>query len=226
MRDVLLLIPTLDEEAAIEALLSESSTIFPRILVVDGFSEDRTREIAARSGAQVILQRYGKGKGCGVRTGLEEFLNTNANYLAIIDGDGTNVPADLEPLVQAVASQSIDVALGSRTRGKRDPGSMDWLTISSNRVVSFLLGARFLRFFTDVQTGYWVLSRSAVAELLPLLKATKFEAELELFVRAMQSGFRVAEFPVRFRSRTGRTKFSFALRMRNLAYAFRLLFFG
>lgn len=220
----LLLIPTLNEADAIGGLIKEASPLFPDILVVDGHSVDRTKEIAAEGGARVVEQRFGKGKGCGVRTGFEEYLAGTARCLAIIDGDGTNSPADLVQLVDSILSGKSDVVLGSRTRGTRESGSMDWLTFASNRVVSFMLGAKFLRYFTDVQTGYWALSRGSVEQLLPQLKSTGFEIELEVFTKAMRSRLRVVEVPVGYRRRMGRSKFNFWLRMRSLVYAFYYLF--
>jgi glycosyltransferase involved in cell wall biosynthesis len=220
---VVLVIPTLNEEEAIRALVEEASSLFPRIVVVDGHSSDRTREIAQSLGATVILQEYGPGKGCGVRTAMKFFLSQVAEILCVIDGDGTNIPSDLTPLIEAVRSGDADIAMGSRTRGKRDPGSMNWITIASNRVVSYLLSARYGGNFTDIQTGYWAFSRNAVEQLLPGLRSARFEIELEIFAKAQSCGLVLKEFPVGFRKRLGRTKFSFGLRMRNLYFAFKYI---
>lgn len=217
------MIPTLNEEEAIGGVIEESHHHFSRILVVDGGSADRTREVAQAYGARVLIQKFGKGKGCGIRTGLEFFLGSDSDILCIIDGDGTNVPSELPAMINVLREQDLDIVLGSRTRGKREAGAMDPLTYASNVVVSFLLGSRFRRHFTDVQTGYWALSRKAVEVLYPKLTARRFEIELEIFTRALANGLHVREVPVGFRARKGRTKFSFALRMRNLYFAFRYL---
>jgi dolichol-phosphate mannosyltransferase len=222
--EVLLMLPTLNEEEAIEELITEAHIAgFRKILVVDGFSTDQTREIAKKAGASVILQDFGKGKGCGVRTGMREFLSGTAELLCILDGDGTNVPSFLTALTPLVNSGEADVVLGSRTRGPREKDSMDLLTLASNLTVSFLLGMKFGRIFTDVQTGYWLLTRRAVEEIYPNIKSTGFEIELELFVKILKARLNVAEVPVGFRCRKGFTKFSFALRIRNLYYAFKYL---
>jgi len=220
---VMLAIPTLNEEEAIRPLMEEASLLFPRILVVDGHSSDRTREIAQSLGATVVLQEFGPGKGCGVRTAMKFFLSQSAEILCIIDGDGTNIPKDLIPLIEAVTVGDADIAMGSRTRGKRDPGSMNWITIASNRVVSYLLSARYGGNFTDIQTGHWAFSRKAVELLFPGLHSTRFEIELEIFARAKSRELVLKEFPVGFRKRRGRTKFSFGLRMRNLYFAFKYI---
>jgi glycosyltransferase involved in cell wall biosynthesis len=222
--NVLLMIPTLNEEDAIGGLLSEAhASGFANILVVDGFSSDRTREIAEQYGATVVLQDFGRGKGCGVRTGMREFLRGSAEFLCIIDGDATNIPSCLLSMLPLAQSGVADIILGSRTRGPRQKDAMDMLSLASNLAVSFLLGTRFHRLFTDVQTGYWLLRRRAVNRIYPNIRSTGFEVELELFVKAFKAGLTVREIPVGFRKRKGSTKFNFLLRMRNLYYAFRFL---
>ena len=222
--NVLLLIPTLNEEEAVERLVLESkSSGFTNILVVDGFSTDRTREVAKKAGAQVIEQEFGKGKGCGVRTGMNVFLQSDADVLCIVDGDGTNIPSCLNEMISLVQSDRADVVLGSRTRGRRDPHSMNILSLASNLTVSFLLGAKFGRLFTDIQTGYWAFTRNAVQKIYPRIRSTGFEIELEMFVQSFKERLRVSEVPVGFRKRSGTTKFSFVLRLRNLYYAFKFL---
>jgi glycosyltransferase involved in cell wall biosynthesis len=220
----MLMIPTLDEEEAIGSLVIEARAAgFTNAVVVDGFSSDQTRTIAEQSGATVILQDFGKGKGCGVRTGMKAFLHGKAEFLCIIDGDGTNVPSFLNPMVKLATSDHADVILGSRTRGPREQGAMPLLSLASNLTVSFLLSMKFGRLFTDIQTGYWVFAREAVERLYEKIHATGFEIELELFVRVLKERLRVCEVPVGFRLRKGSTKFSFMFRMRNLYYAFKFL---
>jgi dolichol-phosphate mannosyltransferase len=218
---VTLIIPTLNEEEAIGPLVREAYALFPNIVIVDGHSSDRTREIAEAAGAMVILQEFGPGKGCGVRTGMKFFLSQDADVLCMIDGDGTNIPRDLGALVDIVKKTEADIAMGSRTKGKRDSGSMDLITLASNRIVSWLLSLRFGGSFTDVQTGYWAVGRTAVEQLFPHLRSSGFEIELEIFSKARSLGLVMKEAPVGFRKRLGRTKFSFRLRMRSLYFAFR-----
>jgi glycosyltransferase involved in cell wall biosynthesis len=222
--NVLIVIPTLNEEDAIGDLLTEAhASGFTNILVVDGFSSDRTRGVAEQNGATVVLQDFGKGKGCGVRTGMREFLHGNAEFLCIIDGDGTNIPSHLLRMLALASSGKADVVLGSRTRGPRQKNAMDLLSLVSNLTVSFLLGVKFQRLFTDVQTGYWLFSRRATQRIYPTIRSRGFEVELEMFVNAIRAGLTVREIPVGFRKRRGSTKFSFLLRIGNLCYAVRFL---
>lgn len=220
----LLLITTLNEVQAIRNLVSEAKECgFGEILVIDGYSTDRTREVAEEAGATVSLQQFGKGKGCAVRTGFKFFLESRDQVLSMIDGDATNIPSHLLDMIRATQEQGADVVLGSRIRGKRNPQAMGMLTYASNLTVSFLLGAKFRRLFTDVQTGYWAFTRAAVRKIYPLLRSTGFEIEMEIFVTSLKENLKVCEVPVGFRVRKGRSKFSFRLRLRNLVYAMRYL---
>jgi glycosyltransferase involved in cell wall biosynthesis len=222
--EIQLMLPTLNEEDAIEELVTEARTIgFRNILVIDGFSTDQTREMAKKAGANVILQEFGNGKGCGVRTGMREFLRGGAQLLCILDSDGTNIPSSLKDMIPLAISGEADVVLGSRTRGHREKDSMDLLSLASNLTVSFLLGIKFGRIFTDVQTGHWLFTKHAVEAIYPNIQSKGFEIELELFVKILKARLKVAEVPVGFKCRKGFTKFSFMLRMRNLYYAFKFL---
>jgi len=221
---LILMITTLNEVKAIRGLVNEArESGFAKILVIDGFSTDGTREVAEEAGATVSLQQFGKGKGCAVRTGMKLFLEGQDGVLCMMDGDATNIPNDLMNMVRVTWERGADVVLGSRMRGKRNPQSMGVITYASNLTVSFLLGARFRRLFTDVQTGYWTFTRAAVQAIYPLLRSTGFEIEMEVFVTSLKENLKVCEVPVGFRVRKGNSKFSFRLRLRNLFYAMKYL---
>jgi len=214
---VLVMVPTLNEESGIRRFLQDMPEDLD-VLVVNGSSTDETVKVAKQYRATVIAQKFGGGKGYAVRTGMEFFLNTKYDILCMIDGDGSNDPRELPKMIEAMEDEKAEVVLGSRIRGKREKGAMGPFTIFSNFIVSLLLGLRFLRIFTDVQTGYWAFSRKAVETLYPNLKAKGFEIEMELFVLTFGAGLKCSEIPVRYRKRLGRTKFRLLLRFRNFGY--------
>ncbi len=214
---VLVMVPTLNEESGIRRVLQEMP-IDLDVLVVNGGSTDETGEVAKQYRAIVIRQKFGRGKGYGVRTGMEFFLSTKYEVLCMIDGDGSNDPRELPKMIEVLENRNAEVVLGSRIRGKREKGAMGPFTLFSNFIVSLLLGLMFLRIFTDVQTGYWAFSRKAVETLSPNLKAKGFEIEMEIFVLTFGAGLKCIEVPVRYRKRLGKTKFHLLLRFRNFGY--------
>jgi len=211
------MVPTLNEEKGINKVLKDVPKDID-VLVVDGGSTDETVEVAKQYRVRVISQKFGRGKGYGVRTGMDFFLSSIYDVLCIIDGDGSYSSEELPKRVEAMKDEKAEVVLGSRVRGKREKGAMPPFTIFSNVIVSLFLGLRFLRFFTDVQTGYWVFSRKAVETLYPRLKAKGFEIEMEIFMLTLDIGLKCIEVPVGLEKRLGKTKFRLSLRFRNFGY--------
>ncbi len=213
-RESLLMIPTLNEEDAIEGLLREARAVgFTNVLVVDGFSSDRTRGIAERAGASVVLQEFGKGKGCGVRTGMRWFLEGSAELLFIIDGDGTNIPSYLLNMIPLIRSGGADVVLGSRTRSQRERLNGP----AESGVQSYSIHPSRGEISTAVHgcaNGLLAVHAHAVERIYPTVRSTGFEIELEIFVNAFKMGLHVSEVHVGFRNRKGFTKFSFMLRLK------------
>ena len=124
MESVAVVIPTLNEELAvgrvieqipISDLLKDGFETTP--YVVDGHSTDATREIATRNGARIISDE-GKGKGAAVRAAFEVI---DADYVIMVDGDDTypiNVATEMVCLLQ-----THDVVIGSRLKGRIEPGA-------------------------------------------------------------------------------------------------------
>ncbi len=72
----------------------------------------------------MISQRFRRGKGSGVRTGMEYFLSSKYDVLCMIDGDGSSDPVELPKMIEAMKDEKAEVVLGSRVRGKREKGAM------------------------------------------------------------------------------------------------------
>jgi glycosyltransferase involved in cell wall biosynthesis len=214
---VLVMVPTLNEQKGIGRVLEDVPKDID-VLVVDGGSTDETVEVARQYRGRVISQKFGRGKGSGVRTGMEFFLSSKYDVLCMIDGDGSSDPEELPKMIEAMKHEKAEVVLGSSVRGKREKGAMTLFSIFSNLIVSLFLGLRFLRIFTDVQTGYWAFSRKAVEVLYPRLKAKGFEIEMALFMLTLDIGLKCIEVPVGYKKRLGKTKFRLSLRFRNFGY--------
>ena len=68
---VTVVVPTRDEEGLVGEIVDAVRPYADEVLVVDGHSRDRTREIAAAHGARVVLD-HGKGKGEALRLSIAE----------------------------------------------------------------------------------------------------------------------------------------------------------
>jgi glycosyltransferase involved in cell wall biosynthesis len=84
------MIPTLNEQRGIRRVLKDVPKNID-VLVVDGGSTDETVEVARQYRVRVISRKFGRGKGRGVRTGMEFFLSSKYDVLCMIDGDGSRI---------------------------------------------------------------------------------------------------------------------------------------
>jgi len=219
MSDFLLMLPTLNEEEALGALGPEIPK-WMDVLVVDGGSTDRSRQIAEGLGYGFLPQKFGRGKGCGVRSAMEYFLGKDYQYMGMIDTDYTNLPSEMERMLAAMKNNGYDLVLGARDRQiQRELLGRFSLFINSSTsgVTSFAYRMKL----PDIQTSYWLFSRSAVETLFPLLVATGFEIEYDMVYNSWLKGLRIGTVPVTIRKRLGTTKFTNYLRLKQIYHGLR-----
>jgi len=194
--DVTVLIPTLNEEEAIGGVIQElKSHGYRNILVVDGYSKDRTVEIARENGAEVIYQ-VGHGKAAAIKTGLERI---KTQFALVMDGDGTYDPKDIGRLLRAAVEGGYDEVIGYR----RDRENIPLIHRLGNRIISTLLSLLLGRRIKDPCSGMYLLRKDAVENLE--LTATGFDVEVEIASQVASLGT-VAEVPISYRRRTGESK--------------------
>ncbi len=201
MRDVCILIPTLNEEETIgEVINAFKQQGFDNILVVDGNSRDSTREIAKRAGAKVILQ-HGKGKGNAVR---QAFETIDSDIIVMIDGDGTYLPEEVERLIEPIERGEADHVIGNRFAYG---GAFVILHRLGNWVLNKIFSVGYRIKLQDILSGYRAFTREAVEKMR--LEKEGFEIEAEMTVESVKRGVRLKEVPINYRKRRGRSKLNF-----------------
>jgi glycosyltransferase involved in cell wall biosynthesis len=199
MSNVSVIIPALNEEESIAGVVREClATGLPNdVIVVDNGSTDRTAERAREAGAHVMTAPRGYGRACmaGVRA-----LSPACDIVIFLDGDGSDVPAFMNQLVEPIAQGTHDFVIGSRTRGRREPGSMNFQQILSGRVAGFILRLLYGICYTDM-CPFRAIRRDALAKLD--MREETYGWNLEMQMKAARSGLRVLEIPVSHRRRAG-----------------------
>jgi len=90
--------------------------------------------------------------------------------------------------------------IGSRTRGKRERGSMNFQQVFAGRVAGLLLGLLYGVRYSDM-CPFRAIRRGALARLG--MKEPTYGWNLEMQMRAARAGLRILEIPVNHRCRTG-----------------------
>lgn len=199
MNEVSVIIPALDEEVPIGNVVREClATGLPNdVIVVDNGSSDRTAERAREAGARVVTAARGYGRACaaGMRA-----LSPECKIAVFLDGDGSDVPAFMGQLVDPIACGEYDFVIGSRTRGRREHGSMNFQQIVSGRIAGLILRLLYGVRYTDM-CPFRAIRRDALAKLN--MREETYGWNLEMQMKAARAGLRVLELPVDHRRRAG-----------------------
>jgi glycosyltransferase involved in cell wall biosynthesis len=193
-------VPALNEEQAIAEVVRSlvSSPLVREVLVVDNGSTDRTAAAAQAAGARVVSEpRRGYGQACaaGVRA-----ANPDSDVLVFLDGDGSDVTAELPDLAAPVLEGRCDFAIGSRTRGRREPGSLLPSQVFAGWLAGLLIRLRYGVRYTDMGP-FRAISRAALESLE--MSETTYGWNLEMQMKAARDGLRILEIPVSYRLRQG-----------------------
>jgi glycosyltransferase involved in cell wall biosynthesis len=187
---VTVVVPTRDEEGLIGEIIDAVRPSCDEVLVVDGHSRDRTREIAVEHQARVILD-HGLGKGEALRLALEE---ATGDIVVFIDADGSHDPRDIPALVGPIAAGTADLVIGSRGRGGSDElhGTIEqFIRYVGSQLITLAINYRWNVRLTDSQNGFRAIRRDVGRQLGMTSNLTTIEQEM--LMKALKRGFRVAE---------------------------------
>jgi glycosyltransferase involved in cell wall biosynthesis len=189
-------IPCRDEAPALPALLAKLPAGF-RAIVVDNGSEDDTAGVAGALGAMVVDEQRA-GYGAAVHAGLE---SATADYVAVMDGDGSMDPADLVALLDLVTAGEADLAVGRRRPTSR--GVWPWHARAGNAVVLWWLRRRLGVQLHDIAP----MRVSRRDKMLALGVADRrFGYPVELLQRAAAAHWRVVELDIDYHPRAAGTR--------------------
>jgi glycosyltransferase involved in cell wall biosynthesis len=196
---VSVVIPCLNEEEAIGPLIVEIlAEGVDEIVVVDNGSTDRTAETAQAAGARVVSEPtpgYGRACAAGVAA-----VRADCDIICFLDGDGSDIPGFIRTVVGPVAANEADFVMGSRLKGKCEPGSMTPQQLLAGHIAGFLMKQAYGVSFSDMSPFRAMrLSRLRAIQMAE----TTYGWNLEMQMKVAAGALRIIEVPVDHRCRRG-----------------------
>lgn len=206
---VTLVIPAYNEEQRLGVFLArvahyaaQHPGAFHEIIVVDDGSSDQTVAVARRFAPQlpqlrIISHVQNRGKGAAVQTGV---LAAKAELIIFMDADGATDIAELPKMLMAL--QDHDIGVGNRWLKQSEAKRSSWF-----RHVAGATYRRYMQLFgignVDTMCGFKGYRREAARDLFTELLEPRWLFDAEVAYKAKRRGWRVANFPIQWRSIDG-----------------------
>lgn len=203
---IAVVIPALNEEHAIGSVLADIPRWVNQVIVADNGSTDRTAAVAKQHGATVVYEPQ-RGYGAACLTGVAAL--DRPDIVVFLDGDFSDHPQEMGRLIAPIVRDEVDLVIGSRVLGHSETGALTLQQRFGNSLACWLI--RLLYGVQHTDLGPFRAIRYASLRLLAM-DDRDYGWTVQMQVRAARLGFRVAEVPVSYRRRIGKSKISGTIR--------------
>jgi glycosyltransferase involved in cell wall biosynthesis len=198
MAKLVIQIPCYNEEESLGITLAALPRQIPGVdcvewLVVNDGSDDRTVEIARRSGVDYVVDLgHKQGLAKAFMAGIEASLKAGADLIVNTDGDNQYNAQDIEKLILPILHGKADIVIGARSIGdiKHFSGTKKLL----ERLGSWVVRVASRSDIPDAPSGFRAFSRQAAMQLNVF---DKYTYTLETIIQAGQKGIPMTWVPVR-----------------------------
>jgi polyprenyl-phospho-N-acetylgalactosaminyl synthase len=180
--------PAYNESSAIVSVITRLRQAGYDVVVVDDGSSDETRQLAAASATAVVSHPLNLGQGAALKTGIDFALAQGADVIVTFDTDGQHRASDIPHLLDALARNQADFALGSRFLS--EPLMRRILLWGATLFTVATTGLRL----TDTHNGLRAITRRGAQALR--LRQNRMAHASELLAEIARSRLRYVEVPV------------------------------
>ena len=198
---LLVVIPALNEERSISAVISEIHQSLPDadILLVDDGSTDQTGSLARSAGAIVATHPFNLGVGAALRTGFRYALSNGHTHVVQVDADGQHDPGEVKKLLTLATENQ--VVIGSRFADEENSFEVSGVRRIAMRWLAFGLSRITHTSLTDVTSGFRVTTGDAIQLFAEEYPPEYLGDTVESLVIAHRAGLKIAEVPIQMRPR-------------------------
>jgi len=199
---VSIIVPAYNEVDAIRSVIDGIKLLGMEdreIIVVDDGSLDGTYDAAKGIGGITVLKHEKNlGKGVALKTGIG---HSKGDVIITIDADGT-YPADDIPRLIEKMEEGYDMAIGSRFLGKTN--SMPKIRFLGNIFFSKMVSLTGGKEVSDASSGLRAFKKNIINDMK--IGSRNLSWEVEVTTKFLRKGFRIAEVPIEYSERIGKSK--------------------
>ena len=195
---VSIIIACKNEGEGIKKVLESVRKYSNDIIVVDGHSEDGTREIVKKFGARFFLDNE-KGRGDALKIGIKKAKNDIALFF---DADGSHDEKDIPNFVRPILEKKADLVIGSRRTGGSSDIVVNLTGIVRSAGCDFLVAMvnhKFKTNLTDILYSFRAIKAPTAKRLR--FESNDFGIEQEMVVQCLKNNLKVVEIPSREKAR-------------------------
>lgn len=205
--DIRVIIPAFNEQNAVGLVIDDiPRDMVSEVIVIDNGSTDDTFFQAQSKGATALKEpKRGYGNAC--LKGMAHIANakTQPDIVVFLDGDHSDYPEQMARLVQPIIEGRAELAVGSRSLGKKERGSMTIPQLFGNWLATRLIKLFYGKEYTDL--GPFRAIRYDILLALNMQDQT-YGWTVEMQLKAAKLNLRTLEVPVDYRRRIGVSKVS------------------
>ena len=127
-------------------------------------------------------------------------VSPKCDIVVFLDGDGSDCPELVAQIVGPIVAGKYDFVIGSRTRGEREVGSMNFQQIFSGKIAGWLMSILYGVHYTDM-CPFRAIGRASLEKLS--MREETYGWNLEMQMKAARAKLKILEVPVNHRRRAG-----------------------
>jgi glycosyltransferase involved in cell wall biosynthesis len=193
---VLVIVPALNEERSVGAVVEATRGLGHDICVVDDGSTDATAARAREAGATVLRVPLNLGVGGALRCGFRWALAHDYDVAVQLDADGQHDPNEVAQLLTTMRETDADMVIGSRFA----QGAGAYEVRSARRFAMNLLARRAARitgtYVIDSTSGFRAIRRPLLDRFAANYPVEYLGDTVEALIEAGRSGAKIVEHPI------------------------------
>ena len=181
-------IPAYNEKKSIGKIIKKTKNYIDKVVVVDDGSNDRTKEVAEKSGAVALRHIVNLGKGAALKTGCDFAIKKGAKFIIALDADAQHNPDDIPRFIEKL--KKYDIVFSYRKASNEMPLVLRFGNWFISNIVRFLYGVNL----NDTQCGFRAFSEDTYRKIR--WNASDYSMESEMISRAGKQRLKYAQIPI------------------------------